>query len=79
MSKELDNKRQKVWLEEVLTDVGVTGIEGIEGSDTGLEVVFEPSLMDVRQTNEMMSLAERDELFTDYYVDTKENKVYFNY
>ena len=79
MSKDLGNKRHKVWLEEVLTDVGVTGIEEVTGSDTGLVITFDPTSMSISQTNEMLMLAERDELFRDYYVDTKENKVFLNY
>lgn len=73
------NKRQKVWLEDVLTDVGVTGIEEVTDTDSGLVITFEPTLMSISQTNEMLMLAERDELFRDYYVDTKENKVFLNY
>lgn len=79
MSKDLGNKRHKVWLEEVLTDVGVTGIEEVTDTDSGLVITFEPTLMSISQTNEMLMLAERDELFRDYYVDTKENKVFLNY
>ena len=73
------NKRQKVWLEDVLTDVGVTGIEEVTDTDSGLVITFEPTLMSISQTNEVLMLAERDELFRDYYVDTKENKVFLNY
>ena len=79
MSKDLGNKRHKVWLEEVLTDVGVTGIEEVTDSDSGLVITFDPTSMSISQANEMLMLAERDELFRDYYVDTKENKVFLNY
>lgn len=79
MSKDLGNKRHKVWLEEVLRDVGDTGVEEVKDTESGLVITFDPTLMSLSQTNEMVMLAKRDELFRDYYVDTKENRVILNY
>lgn len=73
------NKRQKVWLEEVMETVDVTGLSEVNETDKGLELAYDPEVFTLSQGNEMIALAERDEIFGDYYIDVEANKVCFHY
>lgn len=73
------SKRDVAWLDGLFGEVEVSGVQLTEVTEDGFKLEYDPTILTAHQANEMIAIAERDGLFTDYGVDVESNEIFFKH